>query len=91
MARPHLECPGGQGRSAPRKTGRYPQSCLAYRYWPRPFRAWGYPVAPFIFAAASLLIVLNALWRSPSTSGAGLLVILAGLPVYMLMGRARQG
>ena len=56
---------------------------------PRPFRAWGYPVAPFIFAAASLLIVLNALWRSPATSGAGLLVILAGLPVYLLMGRAR--
>ncbi len=56
---------------------------------PRPFRAWGYPVAPFIFAAASFLIVLNALWRSPATSGAGLLVILAGLPVYLLMGRAR--
>ena len=56
---------------------------------PRPFRAWGYPVAPFIFAAASLLIVLNALWRSPATSGAGLLVILAGLPVYLLMRRAR--
>jgi len=57
---------------------------------PRPFRAWGYPVAPFIFAAASLLIVLNALWRSPVTSGAGLLVVLAGLPVYVLMRRARD-
>ena len=57
---------------------------------PRPFRAWGYPVAPFIFAAASFLIVLNALWRSPATSGAGLLVILAGLPVYVLMRRARD-
>ena len=57
---------------------------------PRPFRAWGYPVAPFIFAAASLLIVLNALWRSPATSGAGLLVVLAGLPVYVLMRRARD-
>ena len=57
---------------------------------PRPFRAWGYPVAPFIFAAASLLIVLNALWRSPVTSGAGLLVVLAGLPVYVLIRRARD-
>ena len=57
---------------------------------PRPFRAWGYPVAPFIFVAASLLIVLNALWRSPATSGAGLLVVLAGLPVYVLMRRARD-
>jgi APA family basic amino acid/polyamine antiporter len=56
---------------------------------PRPFRAWGYPVAPFVFAAASALIVMNALWRSPATSGAGLLVILAGLPVYALMHRSR--
>jgi basic amino acid/polyamine antiporter, APA family len=29
---------------------------------PRPFRAWGYPIAPAIFATASLAIVLNALW-----------------------------
>ena len=41
------------------------------------------------FAAASALIVMNALWRSPATSGAGLLVILAGLPVYALMHRSR--
>lgn len=56
---------------------------------PRPFRAWGYPVAPFVFAAASALIVVNALWRSPVTSGAGVLVILAGLPVYAFMRRSR--
>lgn len=58
---------------------------------PRPFRAWGYPVAPFVFAAASALIVMNALWRSPATSGAGVLVILAGVPVYALMRRSRAG
>ena len=57
---------------------------------PRPFRAWGYPIAPLIFAIASALIVLNALWRSPATSGAGVLVILAGLPVYLLMRRSRS-
>ncbi|HCQ98476.1 MAG TPA: amino acid permease [Acidobacteria bacterium] len=52
---------------------------------PRPFRAWGYPVAPFVFAAASALIVMNALWRSPVTSGTGLLVIAAGVPIYALL------
>jgi APA family basic amino acid/polyamine antiporter len=51
---------------------------------PRPFRAWGYPVAPFVFAVASLLIVINALWGSPATSGAGLLVIASGVPIYFL-------
>ncbi len=56
---------------------------------PRPFRAWGYPLAPMIFSGASLLIVLNALWGSPTTSGAGVLVIAAGIPVYFAMRRSR--
>ncbi|MCH7747764.1 MAG: amino acid permease [Acidobacteria bacterium] len=59
---------------------------------PRPFRAWGYPVAPTVFVVASLLIVLSALWRSPATSGAGLLVIATGVPIYLLMRRiSRSG
>ncbi|MBI2222631.1 MAG: amino acid permease [Acidobacteria bacterium] len=65
---------------------------------PRPFRAWGYPVAPAIFTLASLAIVLNALWTDlvqPVLNGtawgptaAGLIVIAAGLPVYFLLRRA---
>ncbi len=51
----------------------------------RPFRAWGYPVAPLFFAAASLVIVVNALRESPGTSGAGLLVIGMGVPVYLAL------
>lgn len=54
---------------------------------PRPFRAWGYPAAPFVFALASLLIVGNAIWRSPGTSAAGLLIIAAGAPVYLFFRR----
>ena len=57
---------------------------------PRPFRAWGYPIAPLVFVVASLLIVLNALWRSPGTTGAGVLVIAAGVPVYLVMRRASR-
>ena len=49
---------------------------------PRPFRAWGYPLAPGIFVVVSALILLNAIWRSPGPTGAGVLVILAGLPLY---------
>jgi APA family basic amino acid/polyamine antiporter len=59
---------------------------------PRPFKALGYPLAPGIFALASLLIVLNALWadlvtplaegRSLGPSAAGLFVIALGLPLY---------
>jgi APA family basic amino acid/polyamine antiporter len=56
---------------------------------PRPFKAFGYPVAPGIFAVASLVIVVNAIWRTPGPAGAGLLVILAGVPVYYLFLRQR--
>lgn len=50
----------------------------------RPFRAWGYPAAPFVFAAASLAMVGNAIVRSPETSAAGLLIIAAGVPVFFV-------
>ncbi len=62
---------------------------------PRPFRAWGYPLAPAIFTVASALIVANALWTDllrPIMSGtawgpaaAGLIVIALGLPVYFVL------
>jgi APA family basic amino acid/polyamine antiporter len=50
---------------------------------PRPFKALGYPVAPAIFAIASLAIVLNAVVSDPKTSGAGLIVMAAGIPLYL--------
>ncbi len=55
----------------------------------RPFRAWGYPLAPLFFAVTSVLIVANALRENPATSGAGLLVIGLGVPLYSWM-RARH-
>jgi basic amino acid/polyamine antiporter, APA family len=53
----------------------------------RPFSAWGYPVAPGIFVIASALIVVNAIWRNPQPSGAGVAIILAGLPLYWYLRR----
>jgi APA family basic amino acid/polyamine antiporter len=57
---------------------------------PRPFRAWGYPLAPAIYAIASGAIIVNGLFRAPGPTGAGALIIAAGLPVYLLFkgGRA---
>lgn len=51
---------------------------------PRPFRAWGYPVAPAVFVFASAAMVVNAIWREPGPSLAGLGILLAGLPVYYI-------
>jgi APA family basic amino acid/polyamine antiporter len=56
---------------------------------PRPFKAWGYPVAQAIFVVASAIILVNDLWRRAETSFAGLAVILAGVPIYWWMRRRR--
>ena len=57
----------------------------------RPFKAWGYPVAPLIFIVASAAMVANAIWRNPAPSAAGLVVIAAGVPIYLWMRRSRRG
>jgi APA family basic amino acid/polyamine antiporter len=54
---------------------------------PRPFRALGYPIAPAVFAAAMFLIAANAIYGDPGPSGAGVLIILAGVPIYLVFAR----
>ncbi|MGE3189643.1 MAG: APC family permease [Vicinamibacterales bacterium] len=56
---------------------------------PRPFKALGYPVAPAVFTLASLAIVVNAIWSDPGPSGAGVIVMLAGIPLFLWFGRRR--
>ena len=62
---------------------------------PRPFKALGYPFAPAVFAIASFLIVANAIYSDPRPSLAGVLIMLAGLPIYAIYSRrarvARSG
>jgi len=53
----------------------------------RPFRAWGYPLAPLVFAVASGAMVANAVWRSPGPSLTGLAIIASGVPVYWWFAR----
>ncbi|MGE3955878.1 MAG: APC family permease [Vicinamibacterales bacterium] len=55
----------------------------------RPFRAWGYPLAPAVFVLTSGVMLLNEVWRNPVPSMAGLAIIGLGVPVYVLMKRAR--
>ncbi|MBA2564767.1 MAG: APC family permease, partial [Gemmatimonadetes bacterium] len=55
----------------------------------RPYRAFGYPVVPilYILGAATILLVLFSF--RPSTTWPGLVIVLLGLPVYLL--RRRRG
>ena len=50
---------------------------------PRPFKAVGYPLTPAIFVLFSLVMVVNAIYREPVSSVTGLLVIAAGIPLYL--------
>ena len=50
----------------------------------RPYRVWGYPLVPLAFVAASLVLVVNTLWTSPTESLAGLVLVALGLPAYWL-------
>lgn len=57
---------------------------------PRPYRTWGYPVVPLLFLAASVGMVVNALWTDPVNTGITFGIILAGVPVFLAW-RARGG
>jgi len=54
---------------------------------PRPYRTWGYPVVPgaYVVLAATILAVLFA--YRPATTWPGLLIVLAGIPVYWFIQR----
>lgn len=51
---------------------------------PRPYRAWGYPLVPLFFVAASVAAVLSALFSAPIPSAFGAASVLVGVIVYAL-------
>ena len=55
----------------------------------RPYRAFGYPLLPALYlVAAMIILVVLAIYRT-QTSWPGLLIVLAGVPVYFLWRKAR--
>jgi APA family basic amino acid/polyamine antiporter len=49
----------------------------------RPYRTSGYPILPGIFVVCAGWLVINTLYTNPWGSGAGLLLISLGLPLYL--------
>lgn len=56
----------------------------------RPYRAWGYPVVPFLFVLTAVAFVLHTLFHSPAESLAGIGIVLLGLPAYAWWRRERS-
>ncbi len=48
----------------------------------RPYRMWGYPVTPILFAGVSFWFVGNTLVTTPGPSLLGLAIIATGIPIY---------
>ena len=49
------------------------------------YRTWGYPIVPAVFIAASLIIVVNQIVRTPLEAATGLGIVGLGVPVYYLV------
>ncbi|RLE00906.1 MAG: amino acid permease [Candidatus Aminicenantes bacterium] len=56
----------------------------------RPYRVWGYPVVPVVFAFISAAVVINVFVSSPGKSFLGTAIILGGLPLFYLTQKGGQ-
>ena len=56
---------------------------------PRPYRTLGYPIVPLVFVLVAAWLVVNTLVNRPVESGAGLILIALGLPIYFYYRRFR--
>jgi APA family basic amino acid/polyamine antiporter len=54
-----------------------------------PFKAPLFPLLPLLFLAAVLWVVAVTAWNHPADAGMGVLITLAGLPVYWFWTRSR--
>ena len=54
----------------------------------RPYRTFGYPIVPLIYVLLALLVVLDLAYLAPGTSGIGYLLVLTGIPAYLIWRRS---
>jgi APA family basic amino acid/polyamine antiporter len=65
---------------------REPQAARAYRT----YRTWGYPLVPALFVAVAAALLAYTFRNDWPNSGYGLLVILAGIPVFAYFSSLRR-
>jgi APA family basic amino acid/polyamine antiporter len=56
----------------------------------RPYRMWGYPWVPLLFVVTSAFLLYYTFTENLRNSAAGVLVILAGIPVFAYFSRRRR-
>jgi APA family basic amino acid/polyamine antiporter len=53
----------------------------------RPYRAFGYPVLPFLYVVMAAAIALDLLILKPAYTWPGVIIVLLGIPVYFVWRR----
>ncbi len=54
----------------------------------RPYRVYGYPWVPGLYVVVALAIMINLLFVKPTYTWPGLLIVLTGIPVYLVWRRS---
>jgi APA family basic amino acid/polyamine antiporter len=54
---------------------------------PRPYRTFGYPLTPLLYIALATILVIDLAILAPQTSIPGYLIVLTGLPAYLVWRR----
>jgi len=54
---------------------------------PRPYRTWGYPVTPLIFATVTIFSLVQNYQSNPRDTLIGAATVLIGIPVYLWVSR----
>jgi basic amino acid/polyamine antiporter, APA family len=49
---------------------------------PRPYRCWGYPIAPALYLAICSWFLIFVIQGDPYATGIGLVLVLTGIPFY---------
>ncbi|MBV8314628.1 MAG: hypothetical protein JOZ53_06795, partial [Planctomycetaceae bacterium] len=53
----------------------------------RPYRTVGYPIPVILYITLAVFLVADFIYLKPKTSGIGCLIVLAGIPVYLIWQR----
>jgi APA family basic amino acid/polyamine antiporter len=57
----------------------------------RPVKVWGYPILPLLFVGLSTVLTVSQFLERPGRSALGLLIVLAGYPIYRILAARRAG
>jgi len=54
----------------------------------RTYRTWGYPIVPIIYIAMAVTVIVDLAYLAPYTAGIGSLLVLTGIPAYLVWRRS---